>query len=403
MKRGLKLGVFFCALTSLPISASMAGPITVAPGPPTVVPPATATATATSTSIGTPPARPVAADPLGHWTTTSLDVGSGGWASGFTFPVASLNGTFFASGAVQGQNRTNINTSTDGVRWTPGSLITLPGPAVLPYQMPQLAFGYAAGVYVTGFGNGAIETSKDGVSWSWVNSTTNQGLTSAVCATVSSPSSSGLRVVHPVCLFGSNGFVVTSADDAMQTWKLVGLPDQRYGVAGLTYGNGLFVAVTQTGCSGCGPSLETGAIFTSPDGTTWTQRATTQGMFAVTYGVRGFVAVGWLGTIMTSTDGITWTSTQVSASNASAIQFHGVAYGDGDYVAAGFIQGSQMTPILYTTGGRSATWTQRTVGVSNAMLYGATFGNDRFVVAGFATGAGNAGHLVLTSDDVKGS
>jgi hypothetical protein len=45
-----------------------------------------------------------------------------------------------------------------------------------------------------------------------------------------------------------------------------------------------------------------GAILTSPDGVTWTQRdsGTSNNLSGVAYGNGTFVAVGWHGTILTS-------------------------------------------------------------------------------------------------------
>jgi hypothetical protein len=351
-----------------------------------------------ASSVAAPPVPvPVSTDPLDHWTTTSLNPGAG-FAGGFTLPVASLNGTFFASGAPAGLNATGINTSTDGLAWAQTAIIRLPSATqIYPNAMAQLSFGYVGGTYVTGFANGAIETSKDGVHWTFANSTTNQGLASVACG--SGTSTTGvLRQARPTCVFGSNGFVVTSTDDALQAWKLVGLPDQRYGVAGVAYGAGLFVAVTQTGCSGCGGANDTGAIFTSPDGLTWTQRATTSGLFSVTYGSRGFVGVGWQGTVVTSADGITWTSAQVPSTRAAGIELHGVGYGNGDYVAVGFIQGTPATPFLFTLTGRETAWASRAVSVPDARLYSVAFGADRFVVDGFSSSTTGPGHMVLTSN-----
>jgi hypothetical protein len=60
---------------------------------------------------------------------------------------------------------------------------------------------------------------------------------------------------------------------------------------GVTYGNGLFVAVG-----------DDGAILTSPDGVTWTRRtsSTINPLYGATYGNGTFVAVGLYGTILTS-------------------------------------------------------------------------------------------------------
>jgi hypothetical protein len=72
---------------------------------------------------------------------------------------------------------------------------------------------------------------------------------------------------------------------------------------GVTYGNGLFVAVSTTG---------TNRVMTSPDGVTWTPRAAAEAniWYDVTYGDGLFVAVAYDGTnrVMTSPDGVTWTA-----------------------------------------------------------------------------------------------
>jgi hypothetical protein len=67
---------------------------------------------------------------------------------------------------------------------------------------------------------------------------------------------------------------------------------------GVTYGNGLFVAVASSGTGN--------RVMTSPDGITWTSRAAAadNGWLGVTYGNGTFVAVALTGTgnrVMTST------------------------------------------------------------------------------------------------------
>ena len=133
----------------------------------------------------------------------------------------------------------------------------------------------------------------------------------------------------------------------------------------VTYGNGLFVAVSSTG---------TNRVMTSPDGITWTARTAAaanvwtsvtygNGMFvavandwhqpghdqprrhhldrphrcpgqqwvSVTYGNGLFVAVAQTGTnrVMTSPDGITWTAQTAAAANF----WYAVVYGKGTFVA----------------------------------------------------------------------
>ena len=78
---------------------------------------------------------------------------------------------------------------------------------------------------------------------------------------------------------------------------MIGGSGDIHGVLGVTYGNGLFVAVGYNG-----------TILTSPDGVSWTAgtSATNQTIDGITYGNGLFVAIGY--TILTSPDGMSWTS-----------------------------------------------------------------------------------------------
>jgi hypothetical protein len=70
----------------------------------------------------------------------------------------------------------------------------------------------------------------------------------------------------------------------------------------VTYGNGLFAAVADSGAN---------RIMTSPDGIAWTGHAAPQAneWESITFGSNLFVAVSDTGTnrVMTSPDGFTWT------------------------------------------------------------------------------------------------
>jgi len=75
---------------------------------------------------------------------------------------------------------------------------------------------------------------------------------------------------------------------------------------GITYGNNAFVAVGQSGI-----------IYTSSDGITWTSRTsgTSEHIWGIASGNGIFVAVGYSGTILTSPDGTTWTSRTSGTTN----------------------------------------------------------------------------------------
>ena len=93
----------------------------------------------------------------------------------------------------------------------------------------------------------------------------------------------------------------------------------------VVYGNGLFVAVANSGSGN--------RVMTSPDGITWTARQSAADNYwnGVTYGNGLFVAVagGTNNRVMTSPDGITWTARQGTANN----NWYSVTYGNGLFVA----------------------------------------------------------------------
>ena len=97
----------------------------------------------------------------------------------------------------------------------------------------------------------------------------------------------------------------------------------------VTFGNGLFVAVANSGTGN--------RVMTSPDGIVWTSRtsAADNAWFSVAYGNGLFVAVAITGTgnkVMTSPDGIAWTIRASAADNA----WISVAYANGMFVAVAY-------------------------------------------------------------------
>jgi hypothetical protein len=154
----------------------------------------------------------------------------------------------------------------------------------------------------------------------------------------------------------------------------------------VTYGNGLFVAVSNGGTGN--------RVMTSPDGITWTSRtsAADNSWTSVTYGNGLFVAVAGLiggGTVMTSPDGITWTSRTASAAN----RWQSVTYGNGLFVAVSDTNAGTITNRVMTSPD-GTTWTSRTAAADNNW-YGVTYGNGLFV----ATSTTGTGDRVMTSPD----
>ena len=147
----------------------------------------------------------------------------------------------------------------------------------------------------------------------------------------------------------------------------------------ITFGNGLFVGVGYADVSG----VLTAFVSTSTDGLTWTSRTPAAALWwqGITYGNGLYVAVARTGTgnrVMTSPNGINWTS-RTTPMNAN---FTGVAYGNGVFVAvstggAGVTGGNVMT----STDG--ITWTQRNLAFNAETVF---FANGKFTtVANYST------------------
>ena len=173
---------------------------------------------------------------------------------------------------------------------------------------------------------------------------------------------------------GNDGKLTTSPDGTTWTARTSGFGTTT--IRGVTFGDGLYVAVG-----------DSGKLTTSPDGTTWTTRTSgfgTTRIWGVTYGDGLYVAVGESGKLTTSTDGITWT-TRTSGFGSTTII--GVTYGDGLYVAGG-------NDGTMTTSTDGTTWTTRTSGFGATDIYGVTHGDGLYVAGG------DDGKLTTSTDGI---
>lgn len=167
----------------------------------------------------------------------------------------------------------------------------------------------------------------------------------------------------------------------------------------VTYGNGLFVAVAITGGS-------EQRVMTSPDGINWTGRTSpTNAWTSVTYGNGLFVAVAESGDnrVMTSPDGITWTT----RSSAYNYLWNWVTYANGKFVAVSsgpgtaevtpagikFVAATGLPPGFAMTSPDGITWTLQS-GAPSDGWHTVVYGNGVFVSVSY-TGTGN----VMTSPD----
>jgi len=183
---------------------------------------------------------------------------------------------------------------------------------------------------------------------------------------------------------GTGNRVMTSPDGINWTTN-AGTGDNTW--QSITYGNGQFVAVGFT-------SSNTGAVMTSPDGINWTSRTAVNdnAWRSVTYGNGLYVAVASNNLsgnqVMTSPDGINWTARASAANDA----WQSITYGNGTYVAVSLTAGTANQVMTSPDG---ITWTMRTSAFDNSW-YGITYGNGLFVAVGAGPAAATG---VMTSPD----
>jgi hypothetical protein len=243
---------------------------------------------------------------------------------------------------------------------------------------------YQAGLYVTVGDFGTIMTSGNGVDWALEltpAAMTNEtflgvgGNTNLLLAV----GSGGSIIISPntltnIIVTNSSGVTVTQTVSTIGViWHTITQQPTTNDLQGISVlGTNLYVL---TGAKG--------TVLTSPDGLTWTTRAspTTKLLSSVTAWPGGLVATGDKGAIITSPDGITWTL----RTSGTANWLYRVRYLNGYLIAVG-----QNGVVLVSTNGIN--WTPRSTGTI-LWLNDAAFIQDTFFIIG------NSG-TVLTSTNL---
>ena len=173
--------------------------------------------------------------------------------------------------------------------------------------------------------------------------------------------------------------VIVNATEPFAIWLSPSPKPTANNLFGVTFTNGLFVAVGANG-----------TILSSPNGMNWTARTPsanfTNTLRAVTAGGGQFVAVGEKGSIVSSANGTSWTERP----QGSGYSFVDVAYGGGQFAAIG--PGPQVpngegggftinTNIIFTSP-NGAAWLQQSAPVyhANYFLDAIAYGNGRFLI-----------------------
>ena len=218
---------------------------------------------------------------------------------------------------------------------------------------------------------------------------------------------------------GADGFVETpfiwASRDGL-SWSTIdlGAAELGEGLYSVTFGAGGFVAVGEVGGDAIGaPPSGSGVVWISADGLTWNRHAPEEWTAFVPRAVTpdldgGYLAVGasslFSASIWRSTDGMTWTEVGVFE-HPEAIEFRDVASGPDGYVAVGArgMGENRRAFVAWSTDGR--TWEEAlgdsTVFPRSSSLLETAAGNDGgFIAAGSDLGLETRAALWISPDGV---
>lgn len=231
------------------------------------------------------------------------------WSLGSGLPYSLYDGVAYGLGVFAACGNTGVGAawaySSDGIGWSAG---TGGGPAATS----NIAFGNSRFVAVVG--SGATFYSTDGISWS-------AGAASPATGDAGPPviCSDGSKFVM---LPNANNGAVSATTTTGVSWTSGSPAPPSLDYTGVTYGNGLFVAV----------AYNTATYITSTDGLSWTSRTLplSSTWQAVRYGNGMFVVVSNGSECFYSTDGLSWGSL---ISGFKVYQSSGnLAYGNGVFI-----------------------------------------------------------------------
>jgi hypothetical protein len=225
---------------------------------------------------------------------------------------------------------------------------------------------------------GSTATSTDGSTWtdqsapvgSWQSVAYGSGHYVALSSADAVPNE----------MISTNGLQWSTRPGLPGTPKQAGRPAQNGQWTGITYGHGLFVAVSAVG-----------TVDTSPNGVTWTQRfwRPEDSFTSITYGDGRFIAVdGAQGDILLSLNGVNWSLiykplTGAVPAPAGGLHFGAVAYGSGNFVAFG---DSASGAGYVATSVFGYIWTLHQYSPAQE-VDAVTYGCGAFVAGGQSTGA----------------
>ena len=221
---------------------------------------------------------------------------------------------------------------------------------------------YADGHYVAVSSQGGALVSTDAATWTSetvLSSTTGTDHLDAMAVTHTGSTFVAAGSISSAPYTTATGAVATSTDGL--AWTMASTPALSTPIHGLIAGPHYV---------GLG---ETGHIFSSTNGTSWSLVTALSGagtLNAGVYAANKFVAVGDAGYIADSSDGVTWTYAPVTGVN-----MHGIAYGDSQFIAVG-------DSGLIATSADGSSWTPRTSVLTGALRSVAVSATGEMVIVG---------------------
>lgn len=304
-----------------------------------------------------------------------------------------LNVLCYGNGKYVAVGSSVLGESLDAINWKIKKSRIGDRPYPYPSMYPQDII-YGNGKYVFVDAVSSVGVSSDGVNWDI------RDLSGAIPYAVAF--GNGLFVV-----LGRSGDYYYSSNGTSWTQKKLiyqsatGNLTHEYEMQGVCFGNNKFVGVGGPAMSGDGNPPVAGNVITSFDGINWVGQppllTDTAGFFMdVCFGNNLFVAVSGRGAVYSSPDGITWTKRRADGSYGDP-GLRKVCYGNGIFVAIG-----EEGLIVSSANGTSWTNRPRPSEVSNDYFFeGLTYGNGRFVAMGYLRPSDpmSQGVLMLISPD----
>jgi len=241
------------------------------------------------------------------WTVTATGAPDNAWG---TNCLCYGNGMFVA---VSG-GATNAMYSVDGYNWTESGASSVG---------PWRAVTFGNGRFVAVGVSGKTMYSTDAITWTSVSIAGSLSWSAITYGTDSSGVAKFVAINATTTLLYIKSAVSTDNGLTWTVYSTASFGGFSWPYQSMAFGNGLFVH------GGTGYALN-GLIQTSPDGITWTIRSTLNYLWnGMSFGNGLFVAVALDGKIVSSSDGITWTLTTVEAGNS----WYGVTFGENIFVA----------------------------------------------------------------------